>query len=63
MSAADQIRVAELTGAARYYARWRELAPSSPVPLLHDAHHSCPGLVVPITTNHGMLSRHRDPSS
>jgi len=55
--------VAELTGAARYYARWRELAPSSPVPLLHDAHHSCPGLGVPITTNHGMLSRHRDPSS
>ncbi len=27
MSTADQIRVAELTGAARHHARWRELTP------------------------------------
>jgi acyl-CoA reductase-like NAD-dependent aldehyde dehydrogenase len=27
MSTADQIRVAELTGAARHHARWREVTP------------------------------------
>jgi hypothetical protein len=32
MSTADQIRVAELTGAARHHARWRELTPDE-----HDA--------------------------
>ena len=32
MRRADQIRVAELTGAARRYARWRELTPDE-----HDA--------------------------